>query len=107
MIRRTLAATQAATFSVDLPNPDADGMTTPHGTGFFVSPDGYFVTAAHVVSVATNVLRTDIADGWLTKEAREFGTSSPGCQWPDVVCVDYAADFALLKVDWERNKGKD
>jgi serine protease Do len=50
MIRMTLTTTQLATFSIDLPNARMQGMPSPTGTGFFVSPDGWFVTAAHVVT---------------------------------------------------------
>jgi S1-C subfamily serine protease len=49
-ITRTLANSQAATFCIELPNSLQHGMPTPTGTGFFVSPDGYFVTAAHVIT---------------------------------------------------------
>lgn len=52
MIRKTLARTKAATFLVLTsfqPNPRTD-YRQPAGTGFFVSPDGYFITAHHVVA---------------------------------------------------------
>ncbi len=50
MIRQTLTATKAATFLVRLREPgQTEGMFMPAGTGFFVSPDGYFITAHHVV----------------------------------------------------------
>ena len=50
VIRRTLKATQLARFSVDLPRKALRGMPTPTGTGFLISPDGWFVTAAYVVT---------------------------------------------------------
>jgi serine protease Do len=105
MIRRTLAATQAATFAVQLPEPQLQGMPRPVGTGFFVSPDGFFVTAAHVISVPDRVQREDVSSGWLMKESR--GANILGmCEWPEVVYVDQAQDFALLKLDWDKNSNK-
>ena len=109
MIRSTLKATQNATFSIDLPNAGAKGMPTPMGTGFFVSPDGWFVTAAHVVTVDNNPnsqVRDDIGSGWLQKKVRpgEFGSAM--CQGITVEFLDPDTDFALLKVDFDSNKNK-
>ena len=56
MIRTSLAAVKDATFCVLIPSdrmpgePDlAQFLPRPTGTGFFVSPDGWFVTASHVI----------------------------------------------------------
>lgn len=51
MIRKTLERTKAATYSVYIPSPvpEHQGMPVAWGTGFFVSPEGHFVTALHVV----------------------------------------------------------
>jgi serine protease Do len=111
MIRKTVAATQAATFSIELPNPSHAGMPTPSGTGFFISPDGWFVTAGHVVSEKGEP-RTDIEAGWLRKEMRIPRAGGPftppmGCQWPTLEHFDDRLDIALLKVDLERNKAKE
>jgi len=88
-------------------------MPTPTGTGFFVSRDGWFVTAAHVIKVpGGDAIRSDVSNGWLQKElvlpSPEAGSTwgTPGCQWPDVDFVDDAADIALLKVDFGRNAAK-
>ena len=109
MIRKTLAKTQAATFSIDLPNPEFQGMPTPSGTGFFVSPDGWFVTAAHVVADAEGNPRSDAGQAWLQKETRMRPVLSAGamCQWPELVVYERELDFALFKVDFDRNKGKE
>jgi len=85
MIRRTLPHTQAATFSVLLPDQKKQGMPTATGTGFFVSPDGWFVTAAHVISEngqPNGQVRGDVSQGWLMKETRIAG-GAPGamCQF--------------------------
>ena len=51
MVKRTLDNTINATFQVMVPHPDPDakGFPIPYGTGFFISPDGHFITAAHVL----------------------------------------------------------
>lgn len=111
MIRRTLAQTQAATFSIELPSPHHDNMPTPTGTGFFVSSQGWFVTAAHVVADATSADRSprqDISECWLRKEVRlETGGFGAMCQ--EVTLEHYLPqlDFALLKVDFEKNRQKE
>lgn len=113
MIRKTLAATKAATFSILLPDASRQGMPTPIGTGFFVSSDGWFVTAAHVVKEpGGEAIRSDVSDGWLQKEiilpTAESGSpwGTPGCQWPEIDFVDDATDIALLKLDFNRKAPK-
>ena len=49
MIRNMLAQPKLSTYSVHLNDPQLKGMHRLFGTGFFVSADGHFVTAAHVV----------------------------------------------------------
>jgi serine protease Do len=103
LIRRTLQATQRATFSVDLPSPKKRGMPTPTGTGFFVSPDGWFLTAAHVVSIPDRVVRGDIEEAWTRKESR--GEWSLGFfMYPRLDWVDHDLDVAILKLDLDRNR---
>lgn len=83
-------------------------MPAPAGTGFFVSPEGWFLTAAHVVfDRSTKDVRTDITDAWLMKEGNL--TSFPGamCQFPELVEFMPQIDVALLKVDWDKNKSKE
>lgn len=111
MIRKTLARTQLATFAVLQPNPMQHGMPTPRGTGFFVSEDGFFVTAAHVVTEngqSDGPVRTDASEWWLQKEMRLPG-GPPGalCQNVSIAHVDARADFALLKVDFASNAPKE
>lgn len=110
MIRQTLPATQAATFCVLLPNTQQQGMPTPAGTGFFVSPDGWFVTAAHVITEnqkSDGPVRQDLAQSWLMKETRIPG-GMPGamCQSVSLGHVIARLDFALLKVDFAANANK-
>jgi len=110
MITNTLSNTKAATFSVELPHQARNGMPTPAGTGFFISPDGWFVTAAHVVTEDNNSggkVRSDLHQAWLMKETR-VPDGSPGamCQNVSFGHVIASLDFALLKVDFQANKNK-
>jgi S1-C subfamily serine protease len=104
MIRKTLANTKAATFSADLCRHPQAHLPQPTGTGFFVSPDGFFVTARHVLT----------EDGNPKGKLRAFGSTSvlmqPDSLQPypvrlniyfhfDLVEHDPDYDFALLKVD--------
>src|SRR5262245_10837447 len=84
-------------------------MTRPTGSGFFVSPDGWFVTAAHVITEnqrSDGVVRQDLAEAWLTKELR-FPPPTPGCEAVSFGHVIPRLDFALLKVDFSANSNKD
>lgn len=111
MIKKTLAATKEATFSVQLPDAKKHGMPSPMGTGFFVSPKGWFVTAAHVITengTPDGKARGDIDQSWLMKETRvaggQFGAM---CQFITLEAVVPEIDLALLKVDFEKNANKD
>ncbi|HXB83552.1 MAG TPA: serine protease [Candidatus Acidoferrum sp.] len=108
MIERTLAATQQATFALLLPDPNQNGLPVPMGTGFFISPDGFFVTAAHVVTQGNTpggVPRTDISAAWLMKE-RGIDHPSAMCHFPELELLLGDYDFALLKLDFEMNANK-
>lgn len=47
MIRKSINHTKECTFVVRVPGPD--GFPYPIGTGFFISGDGHFITAYHVI----------------------------------------------------------
>ena len=47
MIRKSIMHTMDCTFIVHVPGPD--GFPYPMGTGFFVSGEGHFITASHVI----------------------------------------------------------
>lgn len=112
MIRKSLGVVREATFCIELPSKANHGMPTPTGTGFFVSPDGWFVTAAHVLSDTApkdGRPRDDISKAWLTRESR--GTD-PGamCQFVSLVAPEHIiprCDFAILKVDFTQNSNKE
>ena len=105
MIRKFLPITKNATFSILLPDPSKQDMPIPRGTGFFISTDGWFVTALHVIS-ENNAVRKDIEQAVLMKE-QEAGKAIRMCQAVKVVEVIPKFDFALLKVDFELNKNKE
>ncbi len=63
VIKDSLPGVRLATFCVMLPEPKRDGRLTPMGTGFFISADGLFVTARHVLGVTdgrSGTVRDDV-----------------------------------------------
>ncbi len=112
MIRKSLKMIKEATFAISLPNPRHHGMPTPAGTGFFVSPDGWFVTAAHVITENGNSdgpIRKDLSKSFISKEARLDDGSDPlpiGCSELSFEYLDPLTDFALLKIDFKANATK-
>jgi serine protease Do len=112
MIRNSLKVTQEATFAIELPNPHHHEMPTPMGTGFFVSPDGWFVTAAHVITEngeSDGPIRNDLSKSFIMKETR-LGEGYDPCP---IMCIglsleylDPITDFALLKIDFKANASK-
>ena len=105
MIRKTLPQVKAATFCIELPNKNQNGMPAPTGTGFFISPDGWFATAAHVI-MENGKQRSDIDKSFFMKESDGVG---PGgmCQFMTLEHVLPQYDIALIKVDFEKNSNKD
>jgi len=106
MIRQTINTTREATFSIDLPSDSAQGMAMPTGTGFFISPDGWFVTAAHVITNDKGEVRTDLDKAWLSKEHSPISLGG-SCQFVEFKNLLPKFDFALLKVNFEKNSNKE
>ncbi len=52
MIRKTINNTKECTFIVRVPGPN--GFPYPVGTGFFISGEGHFITAYHVIEGVNN-----------------------------------------------------
>ncbi len=104
MIRKTLAATKAATFCIELPQADLRGMPGAIGTGFFVTPDGWFVTAAHVVTQnnrPNGQARDDLEKMYISQMVA-FGQHPTGASGPVLHGLDPYNDVALLKFDFGR-----
>jgi S1-C subfamily serine protease len=103
MIRSSLPNTKNSTFTVLVPHPDSrlQGFPTPNGTGFFVTKDGYFITARHVLE-KESVNRTlyNSSEILLTKAeqpAWDVSKLSIVKDWPKW-------DLALLRADCEKSK---
>jgi len=94
MIRNSLNRTTDATFLVRVPGQSKNGLPTPFGTGFFVSKDGHFVTAGHVVAGAK-----DPSDIQLTHHARPMEIG-PILRNPQLLASSSEVDLALLKFDF-------
>lgn len=109
MIRKSLDSVRKATFCVELPNKASHDMPMPAGTGFFISPDGWFVTAAHVTSengASDGAQRNDIDKAWLMKESTA-NSHGAMCQFMELRHVLPKYDLALLKVDFQKNSNKE
>lgn len=106
MISRTVQRTMDATFVVRVPDARDHGFPTPNGTGFFVSSDGLFVTAWHVVKEVQ-----DPGEISLTHEVKP----GPGAVLRNPKALTYSEEFdlAVLKFDFSTHsnqefaKGKD
>lgn len=107
MIRKTLGATRAATFVVNVPHPDHKGAPVPAGTCFFVSPEGYVLTANHVVKgydVEQITLYRPIPPFW------EDPSQPPPIYLVRAITLIKAwgaFDLALLKADFDGNRMMD
>lgn len=110
MIRKTLASTKRATWSIDIPRK-GDGFPSPSGTGFFVSPDGWFITARHVIrDPDTGELRAPLNEIWLQKEPATAGSDAgwtPMVHGLSLGWENEGLDVALLKADLKENSAKD
>ena len=105
MIRQTLAATKRATYAIEIPVDG--GLPAPRGTGFFVSGDGWFVTAAHVVIGRDGRPVSGLEDAWITQHGPFSDPYSGMCQWPTLIFHAATHDLAILKFEFERNANKE
>jgi serine protease Do len=79
--------------------PEHKGFPAPAGTGFFISKDGYFITANHVLQGVKN--GNDLK---LSHPELELKTSGiKPLEHIDIVQVWPQFDIALLKVNFEKN----
>lgn len=112
MIRKKLPEVRDATFVVHLPDPNFEGFPAPTGTGFFVSSDGLFLTARHVITKEDGTLRDDINQISLSKELRPNPNGSDfiggeTCTGISLVFDGKETDVVLLRADVEVNKERD
>lgn len=99
MIRKTLPATRQATFVVTVPDQSRNGFPTPNGTGFFISDNGYFITANHVVEDLTVGDVIDLERPTSTISALVKGVKLIK-KWPEF-------DLALLKAGFKENQQRE
>ena len=102
MIRKSLPQTKAATYSMLFPSPDPkyQGIPVPRGTGFFIDPGGYFLTARHVIQGIA------VEEAWLMQTPSSGKWGRQMVQWPELVTEWEEFDLALLKVDFGKNANK-
>ena len=103
MIRKTLPHTKKCTFAVIIPSsePKFKGLPSPAGTGFFISSDGYFITAYHVVK---EIYESKIK-GKTQLEQPEYGMSQISDIKIEKVWPQF--DIALLKADLNKCSDKE
>jgi serine protease Do len=98
MITTSLNRTKKATFAVYVPSASPDSVPTLAGTGFFVSSEGHFITAHHVVKSAS--------------DSRGFILMQPQLNplpWIEIYEVELIRswpefDLALLKASFDANR---
>jgi len=98
LIRKTLERTKTATFLVRVPStkPEHHEFPFPNGTGFFISSDGYFITANHVLESVTSGQD-------LMLDQPELAHGGNQLRHIDIVERWQQFDLALLKVDFNKN----
>ncbi len=97
MIRETVNHTMECTFAVRIPRKE-DNFPFPRGTGFFISEDGYFITANHVIEDVKDFSRVSIYQPpVMPKDSAILQHISLIEKWAKF-------DLALLNIDIELNK---
>jgi hypothetical protein len=102
MIQNTLKATQDATFAVLVPHrdPAARGFPTPNGTAFFISKDGYVLTARHVLFKDNEGTSIHNAPNIMLEKPENLcmiSNLSIAKDWPNL-------DLVLLKANFDPHK---
>jgi len=92
MIRKTFKHTKISTYVVHTPNPNERNFPVPNGTGFFITPNGYFLTANHVVKDVKDFSHVRFTLPEITSVLEIEHINS----WPEF-------DIALLKTEFSKN----
>lgn len=98
MIRNTLAVTKAATFCVCI-DGGKGAVPEPVGSGFFVSSDGWFITAAHVLT--QDQTASGQISNYLNTMILHHAIPIYSVLGTRLVHFDRINDFALLKADFK------
>jgi len=98
LIRNSLERTKKSTFQVRVPSkiPEHKGFPAPAGTGFFISGNGYFITANHVLESVSSGDQLTIDQPELERVGSQLKHIDIVKKWPQ-------SDIALLKVDFGKN----
>lgn len=105
MIRKTLQNSKLSTFAI-AGLVGQNNTNKPLGTGFFVSGEGHFITAAHVLyNTKTRTERFNLQDILLIRDIHdELKAGNSTCCSGALLEVDFENDVALLKVADEEIK---
>lgn len=95
-----IANIKKATFILLLPDPNKQGMPVEIGTAFFISPDGYIITANHVIKDKKE------NDEIILQQPVELGKPPVLVHNIELVEKWPKYDLALLKADFDKNKNK-
>lgn len=102
MIRQSIGKIKKATFLVRVPStvPEHKGFPFPNGTGFFISDEGYFVTANHVIA------SIDSSENLMIEQPELPVSGGSQLKHINIVKTWHQFDIALLKVDFQKNREK-
>ncbi|MHA1706154.1 MAG: S1 family peptidase [Promethearchaeota archaeon] len=93
MIRKTIIQTMKSTFIVHIPDKNFHNFPFPTGTGFFISKNGYFITANHVIDEVNDFSKVRFSQ----PNGEHILYISLIKKWENY-------DIALLKADFELNQ---
>ena len=101
LISNSIERTKKSTFLVRVPStkPEYKNFPSPNGTGFFISADGYFLTASHVLKGVSSGDKLKLSQPEL--ELIKGGTKD--LEHIEILQIWPQFDIALLKVNLEKN----
>jgi S1-C subfamily serine protease len=105
MDRRSFPSVKRATYCVMLPEEKRQDLLAPMASGFFVSPEGWFVTALHVLTIGGDrhdTIRQDLDEIVLIHPDEKIPEIQRITKL-EIVHQDASHDFALLKAEHPGN----